>query len=178
MRRQMVLTASGRDRVGIVEEITALILRFEGNIEASRMVRLGGDFAMLMFVTAPEERIEGLRAAVAEVHYSKYDVQTRLSEVDEAEEAAATPCAINVRGADHMGILHQIARYLGQQGINVETMTTEIVSAPMSGTPLFTMSAVVRVPPQLAIEDLREAIEFIGEEVGVDTEVFPHIDED
>ncbi len=178
MRRQMVLTASGRDRVGIVEEITALILRFEGNIEASRMVRLGGDFAMLMFVTAPEERIEGLRAAVAEVHYSKYDVQTRLSEVDEPEEAAAIPCAINVRGADHMGILHQIARYLGQQGINVETMTTEIVAAPMSGTPLFTMAAVVRVPPQLAIEDLREAMEFIGEEVGVDTEVFPHIDQD
>ena len=63
MRRQLVLTASGRDRVGIVEEITALILRFEGNIESSRMVRLGGDFAMLMFVSAPEERIEGLRAA-------------------------------------------------------------------------------------------------------------------
>jgi len=178
MRRQLVLTASGRDRVGIVEQITALILRFEGNIESSRMVRLGGDFAMLMFVTAPEERIEGLRAAMAEVHYSKYDVQTRVSEVDEPEETAATPCAINVRGADHMGILHQIAHYLGQQGINVETMTTEIVAAPMSGTPLFTMAAVVRVPPQLAIEDLREAMEFIGEEVGVDTEVFPHIDED
>lgn len=178
MRRQLVLTASGRDRVGIVEEMTALILRFEGNIESSRMVRLGGDFAMLMFVSAPEERIDGLRAAVAEVHYSKYDVQTRLSEVDEPEEAAATPCAINVRGADHMGILHQIARYLGQQGINVETMTTEIVAAPMSGTPLFTMAAVVRVPPQLAIEDLREAMAFIGEEVGVDTEVFPHVDED
>jgi hypothetical protein len=40
------------------------------------------------------------------------------------------------------------------------------------------MAAVVRVPPQLAIEDLREAMEFIGEEVGVDTEVFPNIDED
>ena len=178
MRTQLVLTASGRDRVGIVEEITALILRFEGNIESSRMVRLGGDFAMLMFVTAPEERIEGLRAAMAEVHYSKYDVQTRVSEVEEPEESASIPCAIDVRGADHMGILHQIARYLGQQGINVETMTTEIVAAPMSGTPLFTMSAVVRVPPQLAIEDLREAMEFIGEEVGVDTEVFPHVDQD
>jgi glycine cleavage system regulatory protein len=68
--------------------------------------------------------------------------------------------------------------YLAQQGINVETMTTEVVSAPMSGTPLFTMSAVVRVPSHLAIEDLREALEYIGEEVGVDTALYPHVDED
>ena len=178
MRKQLVLTASGRDRIGIVEEISELIVRFEGNIEASRMVRLGGDFAMLIFVTAPEEKIDALRTAVSEVHYAKYDLQTRLSEVEESEETTTAPCAITVLGADHVGILHQIARYLGQQGINVETMTTEVESAPMSGTPLFRMSAVVRVPPQLAVDDLREALEFIGDEVGVDTQVFPHVDEE
>jgi glycine cleavage system regulatory protein len=47
----------------------------------------------------------------------------------------------------------------------------------MSGTPLFSMSAVVRVPPKLSIEDLREALDYIGEEVGVDTKLFPHVDE-
>ena len=178
MRKQLVLTASGRDRIGIVEEISELIVRFEGNIEASRMVRLGGDFAMLIFVTAPEEKIDALRTAVSEVHYAKYDLQTRLSEVEESEETTTAPCAITVLGADHVGILHQIARYLGQQGINVETMTTEVESAPMSGTPLFRMSAVVRVPPQLAVDDLREALECMGDEVGVDTQVFPHVDEE
>lgn len=178
MRKQLVLTASGRDRIGIVEEVAALILRHGGNIETSRMVRLGGDFAMLIFVTAPEDRIEELRNALSEVHYTKFDVHTRLSEVDDHGDAGAVPCAITVLGADHVGILHEIARYLGQQGINVETMTTEVVAAPMSGTPLFTMSAVVRVPPKLAIDDLREALEFIGEEVGVDTQVFPHIDQE
>jgi glycine cleavage system regulatory protein len=52
-------------------------------------------------------------------------------------------------------------------------MNTEVMAAPMSGTPLFTMSAVVRVPPRLTLDDLRDALEFIGEEVGVDTKVFP-----
>jgi glycine cleavage system transcriptional repressor len=174
----MVLTASGRDCVGIVEEMTELILQYEGNIESSRMVRLGGDFAMLMFVTAPEEKIEALRTSLAEVHYARYDVHTRLSEVEEPEESSAVPCAITVLGADHMGIIHQVARYLAEQGINLETMTTEVVAAPMSGTPLFTMSAVVRVPPQLAVDDLREALEYIGDEVGADTKVFPHVDEE
>jgi len=177
-RKQLVLTASGRDRIGIVEQMTELILRFDGNVESSRMVRLGGDFAMLMFVTAPENKIDGLRTALTEVHYATYDVQTRLSEVSEPEETSAVPCAITVLGADHMGIIHQISRYLAEQGINLETMTTEVVAAPMSGSPLFTMSAVVRVPPHLGVDDLREALEFIGDEVGVDTKVFPHVDED
>ncbi len=177
MRKQLVLTASGRDQVGVVDEMTELLLRWEGNVEASRMVRLGGDFAMLMFVTAPEDKIESLRAALAEVHYAKFDVHTRLSEVEVVEESAAIPCAITVLGADHMGIIHQVARYLAEQGINMETMTTEVVAAPMSGTPLFTMSAVVRVPPQLEISDLREALAFIADELGIEAKVFPHVDQ-
>ncbi len=178
MRKQMILTASGHDRVGLVGEITELIVRFEGNVEASRMVRLGGDFAMIVFVTAPEEKIEDLRKALAEVHYSSFDVHTRLSDVVDPEETGSTRCAITVLGADHMGIVHQVARYLAEQGLNVENMNTEVVAAPMSGSPLFTMSAVVQVPPQLDISDLREALEFIGEETGVDTKVFPHKEKD
>lgn len=177
MRKQLVLTASGRDQVGIVDEMTELLLKWEGNVESSRMVRLGGDFAMLMFVTAPDDKIEGLRAALSEVHYAKYDIHTRLSEVESVEKSAAIPCAITVLGADHMGIVHQVTRYLSEQGINLETMTTEVGAAPMSGTPLFTMSAVVRVPPQLEIADLREALEFIADELGVEAKVFPHVDQ-
>jgi len=51
------------------------------NIEASRMVRLGGDFAMLVFVSAPEDRVFELRRAVNDLHYTKFDVLTKLSEV-------------------------------------------------------------------------------------------------
>ena len=178
MRKQLVLTASGRDRVGIIEEMTELLLRYEGNVESSRMVRLGGDFALLMFVSSPEEKIHDLRSALSEVHYAKYDIHSRLSEVFEPEETSAVPCAITVLGADHMGIIHQVTRYLSEQGINLETMTTEVTSAPMSGTPLFAMSAIVKVPPQLSVDDLREALEFIGEETGIDTKVFPHVDEE
>jgi glycine cleavage system transcriptional repressor len=178
MRKQLVLTASGHDRVGVVEEIAELILRYEGNVVSSRMVRLGGDLAMLMFVTAPEDKIDGLRAALSEVHYARYDIHTRLSEVVEPAEVSAVSCAITVLGADHMGIIHQVSRYLSDQGINIETLTTEVVAAPMSGTPLFTMSAMVKVPPQLDVDDLREALEFIGDDLGVDTKVFPNVDEE
>jgi len=173
MHKQLVLTAVGRDQSGVVEEFTKLILHYDGNIEASRMVRLGGDFAMLVFVSAPENRVIELRRAVAELHYTKFDVLTRLSEVGmEAEDPQVNRCTITVIGADHMGIINQVAQYLTEQGINLESMHTEVSAAPMSGTPLFTMSAEVVVPPRLAVDDLREAMEFIGDEMGVDTKIF------
>jgi len=173
MHKQLVLTAVGRDKPGIVEEFTKLILHFDGNIEASRMVRLGGDFAMLVFVSAPEDRVFELRKAVDDLHYTKFDVLTRLSEVDdEPDEDQQSRCTITVIGADHMGIINQVAQYLSEQGINLESMHTEVSAAPMSGTPLFTMSGEVVVPPRLTIADLREAMEFIGDEMGVDTKVF------
>jgi glycine cleavage system transcriptional repressor len=178
MRKQLVLTAVGRDRSGVVEEFTKLILHYDGNVEASRMVRLGGDFAMLVFVSAPEDRIFELRRAVEELHYTKFDVLTRLSEVeDEGEDDQVSRCTITVLGADHMGIINQVARYLSEQGINLESMHTEVSAAPMSGTPLFTMSADVMVPPRLSVGDLREALDFIGEEMGVDTQVFEKTEE-
>ena len=173
MRKQLVLTATGRDRPGILEEVTRVIVRHHGNVEHGRFQHLGGDFAMLMFVSAPQDEIDALRSELDELHFVKFDVQTRVAEASEVdEEPSALTCAITVMGADHMGIIYQVTRYLAEQGINVETMSTEVVAAPMSGTPLFTMSAVVRVPPRLSVVDLREALEYIGDEVGVDTQVF------
>jgi glycine cleavage system transcriptional repressor len=174
MRRQLVLTASGPDRPGILEQFTSVIVKHRGNVDASRVVRLGGDFALLMFVSAPEDEIEALDAGLDRLQEHRFAVTTQLSEADhDRDEAGGTLCAITVLGADHLGIIHQIARYLAEQGISIDTMNTEVMAAPMSGTPLFTMSAVVRVPPRLTLDDLRDALEFIGEEVGVDTKVFP-----
>lgn len=173
MRKQLVLTASGRDRSGVLEELTKLIVRHEGNVESSRFQRLGGDFALLMFVTAPEQEIEKLREVLSELHFVKFDVQTRLSEASEPQEdTASTECAVTVLGADHLGIIHEVTGYLAEQGINVETMNTEITAAPMSGTPLFSMSAIVRVPAKLSMDDLREALDFIGNELSIDAQVF------
>jgi len=173
VRKQLVLTASGHDRPGILEEITGTIVRHNGNVESGRFQRLGGDFAMLMFITAPAEELETLRSALNDLHFVKFDVQTRLSEATEpVEPTMAQTCAITVMGADHMGIIYEVTRYLAEQGINVETMTTEVVAAPVSGSPLFKMSAVVRIPAKLAVDDLREALDYIGDEVGVDTQLF------
>ena len=50
MRKNLVMTVTGNDRIGIVEEVTGLVLSFEGNVDASKMARLGGEFVMRLCV--------------------------------------------------------------------------------------------------------------------------------
>ena len=56
MRTDIVMTLTGPDRVGIVEELTEALLGVRANVETSRMARLGGEFAVLMLVSVPSER--------------------------------------------------------------------------------------------------------------------------
>jgi len=78
---------------------------------------------------------------------------------------------VKVNGADNEGIIHHVARYMAEKGINIETMDTGMVRAPMSGTPLFTMAAVVVVPPDIPSPGWRDDLEEIGDKLNVDIEV-------
>jgi len=61
-----------------------------------------------------------------------------------------------------------VAHYLSQHGINIESMDTALVSAPMRGTPLFTMTAQVVAPPELIDQDWVAALEGVGHHLNVD----------
>ncbi|MFQ5421572.1 MAG: glycine cleavage system protein R [Anaerolineae bacterium] len=175
MRENLVLTLTGRDRIGIVERITKLLLEYDGNVETSRMARLGGEFAMLMLVSVPAKKLEEMRQGVRRLRDEGYKVTTRQTERGySARYAGWMPFQVKVSGADHEGIIHHIAHQLTEQGINIETMDTGMVRAPMSGTPLFMMTAIVVVPPDLPYHDWRDDLEEIGDKLNVDTEVSPY----
>lgn len=174
MRQHIVLTASGKDRPGIVEQVTKLLVDHDANVEASRMARLGGEFAILMLVSIPQGSLDELLGALDELKSGGFDVHSRFTESGDTLVApGSTPCGITVMGADHLGIVHEVARYLAEQGINVDTMDTDVVAAPMSGSPLFTMSAVVRIPQEMSVDDLRVALDEVAEEVGVGVAIQP-----
>ena len=47
----LIISAVGSDRSGIVSEISGIITSHGGNVEESRMSRLGSDFAIIMLVS-------------------------------------------------------------------------------------------------------------------------------
>jgi glycine cleavage system transcriptional repressor len=173
MRTGIVFTLTGNDRVGIVEEVTGLLLGLDGNVETSRMARLGGEFAILMLSSLPEEQVGRLDAAFEALESEGYKVTVTRTETGTADRAGWRPYILEVDGADHEGIVHEIAQGLSKWGINIESMETGTSRAPVSATTLFHLTASVAVPPDLAEADWIPAVEEAGHDANVDVKVAP-----
>lgn len=172
MNQEIVLTLTGHDRIGLVEEVTNVFVKFGGNVENSRMARLGGEFAMLALVTVDEKKLAALEADLQKLRDEGFQITLQQTVDEHAKKYAGwLPYEIEVLGADHEGIIHDLAHGLAQQGINIENMETTTAPAPMSGTPLFTMKATVLVPAQLSYHQWSDALQEIGDSLNVNVKV-------
>jgi glycine cleavage system transcriptional repressor len=171
MTSHVVLTLTGKDRVGIVEQITQSLLSLGGNVEASQMARLGGEFAVLMLVALPTEQASRISAVFEPLTAQGFKVTASPTELAGARPAGWTPFRIEVAGADHQGIIHEIAQSLAKQGISVERLETGTDSAPVTGTPLFTMDAQVLVPPAVTGNAWKLALQDAGGKLNVDISI-------
>jgi len=171
MRTDVLFTLTGPDRVGIVEDLTGVVAGVQGNVETSRMVRLGGEFALLMLVSMDAERVADLSAAVSGLVAEGYRVTAAPTRPAAQPRDSWLPFRVTVVGADHEGIVHEIAQRLSQRGISIESMDTGIVEAPVTGAPLFSMSALVLVPPGLPEEQWIAELAEAGDQANVDVEV-------
>lgn len=172
MRSNIVLTLTGADRVGLVEEVTKVLLDLGCNIETSRMERLGGEFAMLVLVSVSPEQAAGLDAALAPLGERGHKLTISHTRGADAETRAGWHSyRIEVDGADHEGIAHEIVSGLSRRGISIESMETSVSPAPISGAPLFAMKAVVVVPPELPEERWLAALDDAGRQSNVDVRV-------
>jgi glycine cleavage system regulatory protein len=172
MKCFLVVTVTCPDVPGVVERLTAAVVAHGGNWEESRLARLGGDFAGIVMVSAPAERAEALAAALVALTSKEMTVTVKRTSPKGADASAGhVLCWMRLEGADHEGIVHDVSAYLARQGINLESLETEIACAPMSATPLFWMEAQLDVPPRLMIDELRENLQQIADQLGVDIQV-------
>jgi glycine cleavage system transcriptional repressor len=172
MKRFLVVTITCPDRPGIVEHVTDVVVAHGGNWEESRLARLGGDFAGIVMVSVPNERANELTTALTSLAVDEMTVAVKdTSPASPSTQVGHVVYTLRLEGADHVGIVHDVTAYLAKQQINVEAMETKVVAAPMSATPLFHMEAQLDVPPSLTIDDLRENLQHIAEQLGVDIDV-------
>ena len=174
MQNHLVISLTGDDRIGVVDDVTKIILANSGNVESSRMARLGGVFAMLMMVAVSEEYQPRLQDALDGLRSQGFELVIRQTIRGVSKKFAGWHnCKIIVRGADHEGIIHEITHLLAQQGVSMESVDTGTEDAPFGAMKLFTMDATVFVPPNLSLETLQEDLVDAGDQLNVDVSISP-----
>lgn len=156
MSQYLVLSAVGNDKPGIVKELSKMIVQHQGNINSSRMMTMGGEFAVMLMVEADDNAIEQIQAALpaieSELGLTIVARKTRLS----PQQTARVPYAVEVISIDHPGIIQQIADFFSSRQANIEEMNTDTYAAAHTGTQMFSLNMIVDLPAEAKIAPLRE----------------------
>jgi glycine cleavage system transcriptional repressor len=168
---QLALSAIGRDRPGIVAEVTRALLGHSLNITDSQMAVLGGRFTMMLIVDAPDGT--DLDAVHEELRRTRERLSLDALSLSALAEAADAPAAdpshiVTVYGVDHPGIVHAVSARLAARAVNVTDLETRLV-----GDGLYAMVLEVALPLELDPEVLAGMLAEVGAEQGVEVTVRP-----
>ncbi len=164
-----VITGTGPDRVGLVSQLTRGLTDLGANVEESRMARLGGEFSIILLIALPEDKAKKLQPALEKIPL-EFHIKLTTPFITE-EYTGYVPYEILVTGADHEGIIHSVSDYLSKKKINIVSLETEVIPAPVTGTPMFTMHILIHAPAIQQLSALRRELARIGDELGTDIEV-------
>lgn len=151
----LVLTASGEDKVGLVDRLSSNITESRCNIEESRMAVLGGQFALIMLIAGPWNALAKLEGQLEPLgkQLGLSIIHKRTQKRERAQ--AAMPYRVEVVAMDHPGIVQKLSAFFSKKGINIEELQTNTYPAPHTGTPMFSVDMTVGVPANVHIPALR-----------------------
>ncbi len=167
MQVPLVMTVIGKDRPGLVESVARLVAENGGNWLESRMCRLGGEFAGILRIHVDRDKQPELVQALETLQTQGLTVVVHPDRPD-LEEARARLASLEIVGQDRPGIVQQISQALARQRVNVEELSSECRSAPMSGETLFVAHANLRIPETCNVTGLRQELEKIAADLLVD----------
>ncbi|MDH3590210.1 MAG: glycine cleavage system protein R [Gammaproteobacteria bacterium] len=156
MNELIVISAVGRDRPGVVHDLTHTVLDCGGNIVESRMTALGQDFAMLLLVSGNWHtlgKLEGQLKRAAEG--AELNVSVRRTEERNAREDML-PYGVDVVCLDQPGIVHNLSGFFATRAIDIAEMNTRSYAAAHTGAPMFSVQMTINVPGKIHIAALRE----------------------
>jgi glycine cleavage system transcriptional repressor len=173
MKTYFILSALGKDRPGIVADVSEVIYECGGNIEDSRMSLLRNHFALLLLFSTEREGVnQRLSSALKRLEWEKsltvFYSPIPFEKAYPKFEEETDQFTITTSGVDHAGIVFRICRLLADRGINIVNMETHRVLSAESGTPLFEMDIDIEVPRSVLEQTLREELHHLANELIID----------
>jgi glycine cleavage system transcriptional repressor len=166
------LTIIGRDRPGIVSQVTEILFQLGCNIADSSCSILGGQFAMILIISHPEKSSrEDFEQAFAPLEETNLSVFLRTLKPGGEQRLALEGelCMISVYGSDKPGIVYQVARELGERAVNITDLNTKLIGS--QERPVYVMMLEAVLPPTISLEELETAMDELKGTLKVDISV-------
>ncbi|GAB4554333.1 MAG: hypothetical protein Tsb0017_06530 [Geothermobacteraceae bacterium] len=174
MEQRFIMTAFGRDRVGIVADVTRILFETDCNLEETRMTQLADEFALILLFTGRRKDLEDV-----------LERETRRLERDKGISAFVRPLQqretrrqddrprgiVHVEGLDQAGIVYRTSCLLAELGVNIVDLQSDVLLTPGSGSRLYRMDIHVQLPEGTDLDRLGEKLQHVGDELNVDISI-------
>lgn len=172
--QQLIITAVGNDRPGLVDQISGFLLEQGANVADTRMVNLSGQFAMLILAQCSDVVAQAVRDKATQFGAS-VGLNLQIAEPGPTDVVRCTglPFRLKTYAMDQPGIVHRVTAVLHRHGVNIEELQTRLSSASVSGTPLFSMEMMLTLPANLSARKLRAELEGLCESLNCDIDLAP-----
>lgn len=171
-KKWFAMAAIGRDRLGIVADLSECVYACGCNLEDASMTRLGSEFATLMLVSGTGDDLkERLYEATKRLEWERHlTVFLRPVDGPTAPDGGAV-YALSAVGVDKAGIVAGVARVLADHGVLITDLQGEATPVAESGTPLYTLQIRMRVPAETSVSKLRSDLDEAGAKLGIEVTV-------
>jgi len=169
---QLVITAVGADRPGLVNAFTGYLHDAGANIADSRMINLSGQFAILILVESEDPTVIRKIASSAVEAGNDIGMEVRVAGDKKVDSRVqGQPYRVKVFAMDQPGIVHRVTHLLHQNKVNIEELQTSLNAGSYSGTPLFSMDMLVTIPRDVPVKQVRESLEVLCDDLNCDVDM-------
>jgi glycine cleavage system regulatory protein len=131
------------------------------------MASLAGKFAGILLASVPDHHVATVIHQLEALESQGLKIVVEKSALGTTVDPYRS-LTLNLVGQDHPGIVHDISHALASHQINIEELTTECSSASWSGETLFHAKVRLQIPRHIAIDDVKEILEGLADELMVD----------
>jgi glycine cleavage system transcriptional repressor len=159
---ELAITVVGRDRPGIIADVSNALARLGLNLTDSTMTLLRGHFAMTLICVGAVDETDVLDVLRPLTDGGGLLATANVVPNEATGGTGGAPYTLLVHGADRMGIVAAVTGVLAEVGGNVTDLTTRL-----SGT-LYLLSAEIDVPSGADFDELLSKLDEVADRLGVE----------
>ncbi len=164
LEKRLAVTVMGPDRAGLIRDLSKIVTDAAGNIQESRMIALGSEFAMLLLVSGNWHSVAKIREKL-DVLQDRGEVTITIRDSSPRAVIDAAPYVIDAVSLDHEGIVLGLSNFFASRNLEIAELNTRQYNAPHTGAPMFSIQMTVNIPADIQLSALREEfLEFCDNE--------------
>lgn len=174
MQNRYIMTAFGKDRPGIVADVTQVLYENGCNLEDTTMSMLSDEFTINLLFSSNNDNIEStlLDECRNLEELKKISAFIRpLKERHLTNRGNLPTCTLHVEGMDQAGIVFKISQFLSGNKLNIVDLKSTVKVTPESGTALYLMDIQIQIPESASLKVVEEGLDIVAEELNVEITV-------